>query len=224
MRDRIFLQRKLRLIFFPKDPMLSPYLAFWSLGVLLSLCMVLPNVLAFGCSFDRGLALIDWIYPWSQNHATFRRHKCLISCHIFFNGFALLLGLYLLHPRGEMESSELLTGIYCTSLGVGSACSIFFSTRNKSHKLAGTLSFCAMSLASCGPAYSAAHARWIEADLLRARAQLTRSVISLFGAGVCFRVLAVSVMPRIPNGSRRECWIVLIWASWWVPLFIYDLL
>ena len=224
IRSYYFLRQTLPLgVSLLNDIMFPAYIIFWSLGVLLSLLMVLPNAFAFGSSFDKGLALIDWIYPWPQNHTTFRRHKFLITVHIFFNGFALLLGLYLLHPGGETESSGLLTGIYIVCLGIGSACSICFSARNKSHKLAGTLSFVAMSIASCGPACAVAHARWVEADLFRARTQLTRSVISLFGAGVCFRVLAVSVMPKIAQGSQRDCWIVLIWASWWIPLSIYDL-
>ena len=195
----------------------------WLLGLLLSLLMVLPNVLAFGCSFEKGLALIDWVYPWPQSHGTFRRHKGLISCHIFFNGFALILGLYLLRPYGN-SSSDLLYAIFIVSLCVGSACSICFSARNKAHKLAGIVSFGAMALASVGPACALAYARWVEGDLERARTQLTRSVISLFGAAVCFRVLAISVMPRIAQQHRRECWIVLIWASWWIPLSLYDLL
>ena len=155
--------------------------AVWGLGFLLSLLMVLPNIFAFGYSFEKGLALIDWIYPWPQSHGTFRRHKLLISCHIFLNGFALILGLYLLRPGIGNASPELYNAIYIVSLCIGSACSIWFSACNKAHKLAGTISFVAMAIASIGPACAMAHARWVERDLERARTQLTRSVIALFG-------------------------------------------
>jgi hypothetical protein len=62
-----------------------------------SLFMAVPNMAAFGSSMRRGLQLIDWFYPWPQNHSAYLSSPLLLRGHILGNGAALLIGLVLLH-------------------------------------------------------------------------------------------------------------------------------
>jgi hypothetical protein len=190
--------------------------------------IVVPNVLAFSWSIEAGLKFIDAFYPWPQNHSAFLRRPLQIRAHAALNGAALVWGLALLCPLlppwADGFFSPLALDIYLGALVVGSVASVAFSATNAAHRLAGTLSFLFMALACVVPAASAWHAlRW-RGDEARARAHLVRSVAALFGAGVMFRVFAVTLMPLVPKTHSRECWLVLIWASWWIPAAAADAL
>jgi hypothetical protein len=103
----------------------------------------------------------------------------------------------------------------------GSACSVRFSAANSAHKLAGTVSFAFMALGSVLPALMAVAAQIVYRHE-DARKWLGKSYAALWGAGVLFRFLAVTGMPRVPPEHKREMWLVLIWVSWVGPLALAD--
>ena len=195
----------------------------WAVGCT-AVCMVVPNVACFLFSIDTGLLLIDWFYPWPQNHAAFIASPSLIRTHVVANGVALLTGLGMVALGHDHARYAWLLFAYLATLVPGSIASVVFSARNPAHKFAGTLSFVFMALGSVVPAVAAlvCHTstgcaassthRWV-----------SRSVAALFGAGVLFRVFAVALMPMVAGAHKREAWLVLIWAAWWIPSIVADL-
>lgn len=71
----------------------------WGISAGTAVAMVVPNVLAFGYSLPHGLRLIDWIYPWKQNHFAFKQNPTLIRSHILGNGVALLVNMTCRHKN-----------------------------------------------------------------------------------------------------------------------------
>lgn len=197
----------------------------FALVLLAVVVVVIPNMLCFGSGISHGLRFIDWFYPWPQNHKPFLAMPSVIRSHILLNGGSLLLGLILLFPYSSpMTSSsfDTLLALYVSSLLLGSACSIIFSMRNAAHKLPGTVSFVFMALASVIPACCAAYAQWFLLSNTLARAHLVRSYAALFGAGVLFRLFAITLMPMVASQHKREAWIILIWGCWWLPSMVSD--
>ena len=76
----------------------SAAILLWGGAAAASVLMAVPNMLAFGSSLARGLRLIDWLYPWPQNHGAFKSNAPLIRAHILGNGLALLTGTALVYP------------------------------------------------------------------------------------------------------------------------------
>lgn len=226
-------------------------------------CIIFPNIIAFGWSVRRGLAFIDWFYPWPQNHRAFLKHPVLIRSHVVLNGASLLLGFGLVfhehalveavataatqygggyglistQPEDQRdhvrESFRLLLLVYTALLVGGTTMSIRFSARNAVHRTTGTVAFGFMAAASVFPACTAvflelfgdfASEKLRAPTFARTRAHLIRSFAAQFGAGVCFRVLAVSVMGWVPNQHKREAWLILIFGSWWLPSALCDMM
>lgn len=203
----------------------------WVVLVSSTVGMAVPNMVAFGLSIRQGLRLIDWFYPWPQNHKAFLSSPFLIRSHILGNGTALLCGLILLYQSHSPPASDpwaakypLLLSLYFCTLLSGSVCSIFFSARNAAHKPAGTVSFLFMALGCLTPA---SISLYYELSLLDRRWSihwLARSCAALYGAFVLFRLFALVLMPLIPGAHKREFWFVLTWASWWLPSALCDVL
>eukprot|EP00927_Polykrikos_kofoidii_P082752 TRINITY_DN8308_c0_g2_i1.p1 TRINITY_DN8308_c0_g2~~TRINITY_DN8308_c0_g2_i1.p1 ORF type:complete len:246 (-),score=15.56 TRINITY_DN8308_c0_g2_i1:374-1111(-) len=206
--------------------------------------IVLPNLFCFGWSMRCGLAFIDWFYPWPQNHQAFLKHPRLIRSHVVLNGASLLLGFGLVFHeervlgafswnQDKWLSFRALLVLYLSLLFLGTFFSLRFSSRNATHRATGTFAFgvmaagavlpaCAATLAAFGSGESSRHIE--DEQHMRARAHLTRSFAAQFGAGVCFRILAVTAMKIIPNSHKREAWLILIFVSWWLPGAVCDAL
>ena len=186
----------------------------------LALIMVVPNMIAFGRSMSSGLAFIDWFYPYPQNHAHFRRHAHTITVHVMLNGIALagIACNFVLVPataNANAHDGYFIIWMYALVLSAGSLAGVRFSARNAAHGVVGTVSFAFMALASVVPAWLAALGA---TDAAARRRWLARSFAALFGAGVFFRVLALTFMKWTPKRERKAAWIAIIWMSWVLPL------
>lgn len=197
---------------------------------LLAIVLGVANMAAF-TSIKRGLSFIDWFYPWKQNHAAFKAQPRRIQGHIFSNGAALLIGTYaLIGARGADGSSfraSLDDPLYVAFLGtlfVGCVTSIQFSVHNPAHNMVSTTSFAFMAAGACVPALGSLYAAGVLGDDALAHAHMIRSYASMWGAFVGLRLLGLVWMPMVPPAQKHAAWIALIWASWWIPSAICDLL
>ena len=151
-------------------------------------------------------------YP--QNHKPFHEQPRTILSHIIGNGLALLLGTMRLFVNFEGSLSA-----YLLLLTYGSLASVWFSSKNVAHGFAVTTSFAFMAFGSLGPAICA----FMAEDPAVSRRWFLKSYAALWGAGVFFRVLALTLMVAIKS-NKREAWICMIWMSWFVPLALADAL
>ena len=185
----------------------------------LALIMVVPNMIAFGLSMSSGLAFIDWFYPYPQNHAHFLKHSKTIQLHVMLNGIALagIACYFALVPATADANAHdgYFAWAFALTLSAGSLAGVRFSARNAAHGVVGTVSFAFMALASVVPAWLAALGG---TDDAARRRWLARSFAALFGAGVFFRVLALTFMKWTPKKERQAAWIAIIWMSWVLPL------
>ena len=190
--------------------MWSPLVIALVVAFAMAFIVVSANIVAF--SVGRGMDLIDYIYPYPQNHKPFKDNPATIVVHVLGNGSALLIGL------AFVGGAETWFYAYLSSVTVGTLAGVAFSVQNPAHGAAATGSFAAMGAASLLPAWLAAQSAGPE----RTR-QVLRSVAALWGAGVLFRVLALYALPKVKSGSERKlCWIAIIWASWWIPLQVVE--